>query len=75
MIKRICDRCNNEIQGNNYYIDIYAKEDNYGMMSVNSAANNVKENIKKMFNTKNEYCEKCIEEIKKYIEKVIKEEQ
>lgn len=68
MIKRICDRCNNEIKGNYWIIDIYEKEDNTGMLTTEGAANNIKTDLEKGFKMQKEYCEECIKEIKDTIE-------
>lgn len=73
MIKRICDRCNQEIQGNYWTISIYEKEDTTMRVTAAGAANNSAQNIKCMFNKEKEYCKECIEEISKFINK--KEEQ
>lgn len=63
MIKRICDRCNKEIKSNYWTISIYEK----------GAANNLAQNINKLFNKEKEYCKECIEEIVRVINR--KEEQ
>lgn len=73
MIKRICDRCNQEIQGNYWTISIYEKEDTTIRVTAAGAANNLAQNINRMFNKEKEYCKECIEEISKFINK--KEEQ
>ncbi len=70
MIKRICDKCNKEIQGNYWTIDIYQQEDDVKMVTTKGAENNFKQNMDKMFNRQKQYCENCIEEIKKIIEGV-----
>lgn len=67
MIKRICDRCNKEIKGNYWLIDIYQKEDNTGLVTTEGALNNFKQNVDKILNREEEYCKECIEEIKKVI--------
>lgn len=69
MLKRICDRCNKEIIGNYWTINIYQHEDRSGKMSSTGALNNLQENIDKLLDKKKEYCEKCINEIK---EKIVK---
>lgn len=71
MIKRICDRCNKEIEGNYWTIDIYEKEDNIRRLTMNGAVNNVKQNLDKALNRKKEYCENCIDKIKEVIEKEV----
>lgn len=68
MIKRICDRCNNEIKGNYWIIDIYEKEDNTGRVSAKGTVNNMEQNMSRLFNRQKEYCEECIKEIKDTIE-------
>ena len=73
MIKRICDRCNQEIQSNYWTISIYEKEDATIRVTAAGAANNLAQNINRMFNKEKEYCKECIEEISKFINK--KEEQ
>lgn len=73
MIKRICDRCNKEIKGNYWTISIYEKEDTTIRVTAVGAANNLAQNINKMFNKEKEYCKECIEKIGKVINK--KEEQ
>lgn len=69
MIKRICDRCNKEIQGNYWTIDIYEKEDYTKRVSTMGAVNNMSQNLNKIFNKEKEYCKECIEEIEKVIKK------
>lgn len=69
MLKRICDRCNKEIQGNYWTISIYEKEDKTLRTSVAGAENNLAQNINKMFNKEKEYCKECIKEIDKVINK------
>ncbi len=69
MIKRICDRCNKEIQGNYWTIDIYEKEDYTKRVSNMGAVNNMSQNLNKIFNKEKEYCKECIEEIEKVIKK------
>ncbi len=50
MIKRICDRCNKEIKGNYWTISIYEKEDATIRVTAAGAANNLAQNINKLFN-------------------------
>lgn len=69
MIKRICDRCEKEIQGNYWTISIYEKEDSTNRVSTAGAANNIRQNMNKLFNKEKEYCKECIEEIRKVIDK------
>ena len=71
MIKRICDRCNQEIQGNYWKISIYEKEDATMRVTAAGAANNLAQNINKIFNKEKEYCKECIEEIGKVINKEV----
>lgn len=71
MIKRICDRCNQEIQGNYWTISIYEKEDTTMRVTAAGAANNLAQNINKIFNKEKEYCKECIEEIGKVINKEV----
>ena len=71
MIKRICDRCNQEIQGNYWTISIYEKEDATMRVAAAGAANNLAQNINKIFNKEKEYCKECIEEIGKVINKEV----
>ena len=54
MIKRICDRCNQEIQGNYWTISIYEKEDATMRVTAAGAANNLAQNINKIFNKEKE---------------------
>lgn len=63
MIKKICDRCNKEIENNFYKIYIYQVEDLKGRLTCDGFENNFRQN------TSNEeiYCQQCIEEIKEYI--------
>ena len=72
MLKRICDRCNKEIAGNYWTIDIYQHADRSGRVSTTGAENNLQKNTEKMLNREKEYCEKCINEIKEKIESVFK---
>ena len=69
MIKRICDRCEKEIKGNYWTIDVYEHEDNTGRVSAEGAINNMKQNTDKIFSKQKEYCENCIKEIKEAIER------
>ncbi len=69
MIKRICDRCNKEIKDNYWTIDIYQHEDNTGRVSTNGSINNIEQNTNKRLNRQKEYCEECIKDIKKTIER------
>lgn len=41
MIKRICDRCNKEIKGNYWTINIYEKEDTTMRLTTEGAVNNM----------------------------------
>ena len=72
MIKRLCDRCNKEIQSNYWTIDIYEKEDNTRRVTTEGVINNMKQNINKILNRQREYCKECIEEIEKVIDKTQK---
>ena len=72
MVKRICDRCNREIKGNYWTIDIYEKEDRAGMLSTKGAINNFKQNTNKILNKEKEYCKECIEEVTKIIDQTRK---
>lgn len=69
MIKRICDRCNKEIQGNYWIIRIYEETDSNIRVTAVGAENNLNQNINRMFNKEKEYCRECIEEIGKVINK------
>ena len=71
MIKRICDRCNQEIQGNYWTIKKKEKEDATMRVTAAGAANNLAQNINKIFNKEKEYCKECIEEIGKVINKEV----
>lgn len=71
MIKRICDRCNQEIQGNYWTISIYEKEDATMRVTAAGAVNNLTQNINKIFNKEKQYCKECIEEIRKVINKEV----
>ncbi len=72
MIKRICDRCEKEIQGNYWTISIYEEEDSTKRVSTAGAANNIRQNMNKLLKKEKEYCKECIEEIKKVINKEAK---
>ena len=67
MLKRICDRCKKEIKGNYWTINIYEKEDTTMRLTTEGAANNIQQNMRKMFNSEKEYCKECLEEIEKVI--------
>ena len=67
MLKRICDRCKKGIKGNYWTINIYEKEDRTMRLTTEGAANNIQQNMRKMFNNEKEYCKACIEEIEKVI--------
>lgn len=69
MLIRKCDRCGIRIEKNYWTIDIYEKEDNYGMVSTEGGINNFSENVGKILGTKKEYCVNCIREIKDFIER------
>lgn len=69
MIIRECDRCNKEIKGNYWTIDIYEREDETKRLTADGAANNIQQNMEKIFNNKKEYCKNRIEEIRKVINK------
>lgn len=47
MIKRICDRCNKEIKGNYWTINIYEKEDTTMRLTTEGAVNNMQQNMRK----------------------------
>lgn len=64
MIKRICDRCEKEIKGNYWTIDVYEHQDETGRLTAEGAANNMQQNI-----SRKEYCKSCIDEIKGTIER------
>ena len=66
---KVCDRCGIKIERNYWTIDIYEKEDNYGMVSTEGAINNFSENIGKILGTKEKYCANCIQEIKEFIKR------
>lgn len=68
MLKRICDRCRNEIKANYWIIDIYEKQDNMGRLTLKGAANNIQHDIDKAFRREKEYCKNCIDKIKEFIE-------
>lgn len=72
MIKIHCDRCGEEIKGTTYYtINIYAEDINPKpeTISYTTAVQNFQTNTLAMFNAKKQYCEKCINEIEKFIER------
>ncbi len=64
MVIRKCDRCGEVIKNNYWTIDIFEKQDNTMRNTAIGASNNISENIKMMLNQKEEYCQKCIDEIK-----------
>jgi len=67
MVIRKCDRCGRVIKNNYWTIDIFEKQDNTMRNIATGASNNIQENIKMMLNQKEEYCQKCINEIKDVI--------
>lgn len=69
MVIRTCDRCGEVINDNYWTIDIYEKEDNLGKQTTEGVINNTRATINKTFNKEKEFCKKCIEDIKKCIER------
>lgn len=69
MIIRKCDRCGQKIDKNYWVINIYQHSDSVGMFSTKGVTNNIQENLKQLANQNEEYCEKCINEIKEFIQK------
>ena len=70
MIKIHCDRCGEEIKGTTYYtVSIYAEDINpiESMKSMSTTIQNLNENMGKIFGQKTHYCEKCKNEIEKFI--------
>lgn len=67
MVIRKCDRCGNAIKNNYWTIDIFEKQDNTMRNTTKGVCNNIQENIKMMLSQKEEYCQKCIDEIKDVI--------
>lgn len=63
----ICDRCKKEINQNYYLIDIYQNPDKTGRYTTKGASINMNKNISKMLAIEPIYCEKCIDEIFKVI--------
>lgn len=75
MIKRICDRCGEEIKDNYWTIDIYEQEDKQRKLSLEGAANNIKTNMDKIAGCNKEYCKSCIREIKDVISRKLNNEE
>ena len=73
MLIRKCDRCGEIIKDNYWTIDIYERENSRGTITSYGAMNNLQKSTEKITNTEKEYCRKCIDDIKNYIEKNIKE--
>lgn len=72
MTKMFCDRCGEEIEGTTYYtISIYAEDTNpiENMNSYTTAIQNLNENWSRVFGQKKQYCEKCKNEIEKFIDR------
>lgn len=67
MIIRKCDRCGNVIKNNYWTIDIYEKQDNTMRNTARGFSNNLQEDVNAILNRKEEYCQKCIDEIKDVI--------
>ncbi len=70
MIKMICDRCEKDIEGTSYYtVSIYAEDINpiENIKSFTTAVQNLSENMGKVCKPERCYCEKCKNEIEKFI--------
>lgn len=74
----ICDRCGEKANscGTSYYtIGIYAHDINPSIdwsVSSDTAAQNVNENMNKIFGKERHYCKKCKEKIEKFMSEVSK---
>lgn len=75
MIKIHCDRCGKELKEEYNLINIY-KESTNRVVTISDCANalsnvayNMREDALKMLNSKKMYCDECIKEIEKFIEK------
>lgn len=73
MIKIYCDRCGKELGKEYHLINIY-KESTDRVITITdcenaiySTAYNMREDALKMLNSKKMYCDKCIEEIERFI--------
>lgn len=73
MLIRKCDRCGDIIKNNYWTINIYEEPDNTGRFTTNGVLNNLVQNMVKLNQKENNYCEKCVDDIKKYIDKKPKE--
>lgn len=73
MLIRKCDRCEDIIENNCWTIYIYEEPDNMGKFTTKGALNNLVQNMAKLDKKENIYCEKCVNDIKKYIDKKPKE--
>ena len=70
MLKMFCNRCKEEIKGTTYYtVNIYAEDINPTAItkSHTTAMHNINENMAIAFSQKKHYCEKCKNEIEKFI--------
>ena len=71
MIKMHCDRCGEEIKGTSYYtVKIYAEDINPKVdyaVTTSTAIQNMNTNMMALFNSSPQYCEKCKNEIEKFI--------
>lgn len=75
MVKFVCDRCKNIIEGSTYYtIDIYGhdiKSQNDGTVSAKTAYQNIHTNLLEIFGSQRHYCENC----KNIIERIMLQEK
>ena len=77
MIRMCCDRCKEEIKGTTYYtINIYAEDINpksNDTWSYTTAVQNIQTNTLAMFNAQKQYCEKCKNEIERFVDGYVEE--
>lgn len=75
MIKIVCDRCKNIIEGSTYYtINIYGHDiepKNDGTVSAKTACQNAYTNSLEIFRSQRHYCEDC----KNIIERIMLQEK
>ena len=71
MVKMYCDRCGEEIKGTMYYtVNISTDDINPNMSEAYTyltSIQNVATNTLSLFGSKNQYCNKCIDEISAFI--------
>lgn len=70
MIKICCDRCSEEIKETTYYTISIRSEDIEpfeSMKSVSTSIQKLNESMKIIYGNKKHYCEKCKNEIEKFI--------